>query len=310
MIVHKRDRVILVADDEPIIRDVIVRKITSAADFKVIEAEDGLDALDKLKANKVDLLITDIKMPRLSGIELLTEIRKSGLDTPVIIITGYGTLNDAIEALRLGAMNFIKKPFHTNELLGIIDRVFTIYEEKVYLKDIVPYVEAHSARLDFPNDHSLFQGVITYANELIKNCWPEYTSGALDVKVCLYEALLNAYEHGNLEITSKEKEDLLERETSYYERVLEEREKREAFRSRRIALDFDIDTEKVVISVEDEGNGFDIRNIPDPTDPENLMKNLGRGILLITSIMSDVSFNEKGNRITMKLLRRKLEANG
>jgi DNA-binding response OmpR family regulator len=297
--------VILIADDEAIIRDIIKRKITAATDFSVLEAEDGLDALEKLKAEKIDLVITDIKMPRMTGIELLSEIRRTGLDTPVIIITGYGTLNDAIEALRLGALNFIKKPFHTNELLSVIDRVFTVYEEKVFLKDILPFVQSQTAHLLLPNDHSLFQGAISYVNELIKTCWTEYVSGAVDAKICLYEALLNAFEHGNLEITSQEKEAVLDRDQSSYEQFLSDRVNQEPYCYRGIDLKVQIDTEKAVITITDEGPGFDVKSLPDPTDPENIMRNLGRGILLITSIMSDVQFNESGNAVTMTMNRRR-----
>ena len=301
----KREKKILVVDDEAVIRDIIKRKLISATDFSVVEAEDGYDALERLREGKIDLIITDIKMPRMSGIELLAEIRRLGLDTPVIIITGYGTLNDAIDALRLGALNFIKKPFHTNELLGVIDRVFTVFEEKVFLKDVLPFVNSQTAHLVLPNDHMLFQGVISYANEIVKTSWPEYVTGAVDVKICLYEALLNAYEHGNLEISSQEKEAILEKDPGSYEDFLFERAKQAPYCERKIDVRATIDTAKAVFRITDEGPGFNVKSLPDPTDPDNIMRNLGRGILLITSMMSDVSFNESGNALTMTMNRRR-----
>ena len=299
-----RDKVILVVDDESLVRDIISRNISSSTDYSVLEAEDGFIALDKLKNNKIDLLITDIKMPRMTGIELLGEIRRIGLDTPVIIITGFGTLNDAIVALRLGALNFIMKPFRTNELLSVIDKVLTASEEKVSLSGIIPFIKSQTTSVILPNDHTMFQGVISYVNELVKTCWQEYISGAVDIKVCLYEALLNAYEHGNLEVNSNEKEQMLERDPNHYENFLINRMKIEPYASRKIHLNVDINAERAIFSVEDEGYGFNVSGLPDPTAIDNLIKNLGRGILLIKSIMSEVVYNEKGNKVTMTMIRR------
>lgn len=303
---QKRQKTILIADDEAMIKDIIRRKLHAATDFAVIEAVDGQDALEKLGKHKIDIVITDIKMPRMTGIELLGEMRKAGFDIPVIVITGYGTLNDAIEALRLGAANFVKKPFKANELLSVIDKVFTVHEEKVFLRDIVPFITEQNAELLLPNDHHLFQGAITFANEVLRNCWPEYISSLLDVKICIYEALLNAFEHGNLEITSAEKEVALNKDPLGYEKFLSERSRREPFADRKIGLKFHVNCDIAEFVIRDEGKGYDFRSLPDPTDPENLMKNYGRGLLLIRSIMDDVKFNEAGNEITMTITREKI----
>lgn len=301
-----RQKKILVVDDEDIIRSIIKRKIIAATDFAIEEAIDGKDALEKLQASQFDLIITDIKMPRMTGLELIAAMRASGIDSPVIIITGYGTLNDAIEAIRLGAVNFVKKPFQTNELLGVIDRVFTIHEEKVSMRDVVQFITGQGVTLSLPNDHLLFQGAIAFVNEVVKGSWPEYAKSAIDLKICVYESLLNALEHGNLEIPSDEKENLLEESTESYEEYVEERRFQEPYASRKILLELNIESDKLTISVEDDGSGFDHEDLPDPTDPENLMKNLGRGILLIQNMMDEVEFNDAGNRITMTLLRQSL----
>ncbi len=303
---QKRQKTVLIADDEAMIKDIIRRKLLAATDFGVVEAENGRDALEKLAENKIDLVITDIKMPVMTGIELLGEMRKAGFDIPVIVITGYGTLNDAIEALRLGAANFIKKPFQANELLSVIDKVFTVHEEKVFIRDIVPFITAQNAEMELPNDHHLFQGVITFANELLRHTWPEYVSSLLDVKICIYEALLNAFEHGNLEITSADKEDALSRDPLGYEKFLTERTRQPEFANRKINVRFKVDSEVAVFNIKDEGKGFDFDSLPDPTDPENLMRNYGRGLLLIRSIMDDVEFTENGTLISMKITREKI----
>jgi YesN/AraC family two-component response regulator len=302
----QRGKEILVVDDEEIIREIIRRKIVSATDVSVRDAVDGLDALEKLAEHPVDLVITDIKMPRMNGLELITAMRERGIDTPVIIVTGYGTLNDAIEAIRLGAVNFVKKPFQTNELLSVIDRVFSIYEEKFHMKDVVPYVGSHEVCFALPNDQKLFQGVIAYVNESIRNTWPECSPNMVDIKISMYEALLNAFEHGNLGISSSEKEKLLSESPESYEKFIAERASKPPYSDRKIKIELKIDSSKLTLAIEDEGDGFDHASLPDPTDPENLMKHLGRGVLLMRNIMTDVKYVGKGNRLILGMERSKL----
>src|SRR4030042_6838070 len=106
---------ILVVDDEEIIRDVIASKIQKSLAYDVVQASNGVTALRSIEEAAPDLIITDIKMPEMDGIELLGEIRKRHLNVPVIILTGYGTLEDAVSAIRLGAKGFIQKPFDINQ---------------------------------------------------------------------------------------------------------------------------------------------------------------------------------------------------
>ena len=85
--------------------------------------QDPLKALEHFRNQGADLLITDLRMPGIDGIDLLSEIRKQDRDVPAIVITAYSTVDAAINALRLGAVDFLKKPFDMRELLSLVDRV-------------------------------------------------------------------------------------------------------------------------------------------------------------------------------------------
>lgn len=106
---------VLVVDDEPIVCH-SVRKILSKQSCAVEEAFDVDVALRKMKLNKYDLVILDLKMPKRSGIEVLQSIREQYPDVPVVMVSGYASIETAIEATRLGAFNFIPKPFTPDEL--------------------------------------------------------------------------------------------------------------------------------------------------------------------------------------------------
>lgn len=107
---------ILIIDDEAAIRSAL-KEILEYEDFTVREAEDGASGLRALEKESFDLIFCDIKMPRMDGLEVLEKIREKGIDTPVVIITGHGSVETAVEALKKGAYDFIQKPLDLNRIL-------------------------------------------------------------------------------------------------------------------------------------------------------------------------------------------------
>lgn len=125
---------ILIIDDERSIRRAL-REILEFEEYQVYEAENGQEGLDLLKANQYDLVFCDIKMPILDGMEVLEAIKKTEIDTPFIMISGHGTIETAVEAIRKGAFDFIEKPLDLNRILVTLrnanDRVSLVEETKV-----------------------------------------------------------------------------------------------------------------------------------------------------------------------------------
>ncbi len=107
---------ILVVDDEKSIRNTL-KDILENENFEVVLAEDGLEALDKLDLGPFDVILCDIKMPQMDGIELLDKIKEREPDAVVVMISGHGTIDTAVEAIKKGAFDFISKPLDLNRLL-------------------------------------------------------------------------------------------------------------------------------------------------------------------------------------------------
>ena len=107
---------ILVVDDEAAIRRTL-REILEYEDFAVDEAVDGKEALEKAKASRYDLILLDVKMPKMDGLEVLSSLSNDQPEVPVIMISGHGTVETAVEATKLGAYDFIEKPPDLNRLL-------------------------------------------------------------------------------------------------------------------------------------------------------------------------------------------------
>ncbi len=107
---------ILVVDDEPSIRRTL-REILEFEEFEIDEAEDGEEALRKVRENRYDMMLLDIKMPKRDGMEVLQIVSKEAPELPVVMISGHGTIETAVEATKLGAYDFIEKPPDLNRLL-------------------------------------------------------------------------------------------------------------------------------------------------------------------------------------------------
>jgi DNA-binding NtrC family response regulator len=110
---------VLIADDDPSVRG-LLRTLLSRRGYSVIEAEDGAVAIEKLSACPVDVVITDLVMPRANGFEVLRRARERQPKTPVVMLTAEGSIRDCVEAMRAGAFNFLTKPFHPNDLEEVV----------------------------------------------------------------------------------------------------------------------------------------------------------------------------------------------
>jgi two-component system nitrogen regulation response regulator NtrX len=112
-------KTILVADDEKGIRDTL-KRLLEYDRYRVVLAEDGLEALRKAESDVVDLVLLDIKMPGMDGMEVLSRLHQTQPELPVVIISGHGTIQTAVDATRLGAFDFIEKPIDADRILLVI----------------------------------------------------------------------------------------------------------------------------------------------------------------------------------------------
>jgi two-component system, NtrC family, nitrogen regulation response regulator NtrX len=130
---------ILLVDDDASIRRTL-RDILEFEDFEVIEATDGLDCLVKIKQNSFDVILMDIKMPKMDGMEAIEKIQSLQPDIPVIMISGHGNIDTAVEAVKKGAFDFIQKPPDLNRLLitirNALDKSSLISEKKVLQRKV------------------------------------------------------------------------------------------------------------------------------------------------------------------------------
>src|SRR5213596_3495350 len=112
---------LLIADDDPGLRESLERTLTREG-FRVILASDGRGALERLQGGGIDLVVTDLKMPGLTGIEVLRAAKAIAPDVDVILLTAFGTVEEAVKAMKDGAYDFLTKPFRREQLIKLIDK--------------------------------------------------------------------------------------------------------------------------------------------------------------------------------------------
>ncbi|KIQ20887.1 sigma-54 dependent transcriptional regulator [Flavobacterium sp. MMLR14_040] len=132
---------ILIIEDEAAIRRVLVKILSEENDtYQVDEAEDGAAGLDKIKNNDYDLVLCDIKMPKMDGVEVLEEVKKIKPEIPMVMISGHGDMETAIHTMRLGAFDYISKPPDLNRLLNTVrnalDKKQLVVENKILKKKV------------------------------------------------------------------------------------------------------------------------------------------------------------------------------
>lgn len=285
---------ILVVEDSPT-QAVEIEFVLQEAGYTVTRAPDGAAALAAIEADPPDLVLTDLHMPRKNGLELTEAVRRGYPQVPVVLMTADGTEDIAARALRQGASSYIPKNRLQQDLLYTIGELAkSLLSRKAEGRVIDALTESQST-FRFGNDHEFVDQLVAHLERDLRNMDYGDETGVFRIVLALKEALLNAIDHGNLELDSSMRDE----SSDGYHELGDERKLLEPYRDRRVNVVSRISPTQVTFVIRDEGPGFDPSTVPDPTDPENLLRAHGRGLMLIQSFMDDVSFNETGNEITL-----------
>jgi|JI10StandDraft_1071094.scaffolds.fasta_scaffold113164_2 two-component system C4-dicarboxylate transport response regulator DctD len=153
MVIVSMQKTLLIVDDESDIRETLAETLKSLG-AKIFLAKDGLEALGLIQAHKIMAIISDVNMPVMKGTELLRKIRELGYLTPFVILTAYGDKKMALEALRLGAFDFIDKPWSIEKLVSVTEKILEIGNEIMFWesevdiqRSVFNYQDENSQRL-------------------------------------------------------------------------------------------------------------------------------------------------------------------
>jgi len=260
--------------------------------YEVILAETGNEGIEKFREFLPDIVISDMRLPDKNGNIVVKEIKEINKDVPIIIITGFSDKQLILSAMRNGALDLLKKPFKPKDLRYLINKIDTLFR-KIKFKLSSSFVQWEKRELRILNDIYIISPVVNFIFSNI-----DYVSdGVSFMKNGLQELLINAVEHGNLNISYEEKQDLLEQ--GDYNAHLKEKAAQPEYRDKYVTIKVFSTPDYLKVIIEDMGTGFDPSCIPDPQNPENFLKEHGKGILMAMHAYDKVDYNEVGNCVTL-----------
>lgn len=282
----------LVVDDEEAVRNYLQR-VAEAEGFETAAAEDGEAGWGAYGESRPDLVLTDVRMPRLDGLGLLERVRAEDRETVVVVLTGHDEPEYAREALRLGASNFLRKPVLHTDLVLLLRKYAEVIRHRRLRLEIGAMVSQRSLTMRLDNRMELPPRVADFlVRELGDRFDPDEQLG---IHLGLVELLSNAIEHGNLGITFEEKCAAMEAGPDALADLRRRRLADPARARRRVAVQFSQNDEFCEWIISDEGEGFDAKRFIRQAEGENLLACNGRGILLSMFHFDELEYIGRGN---------------
>ena len=254
-------RRILVVDNHDELR-VLLGKVLRELGHEVVVTGERDEALAREDLDQFDLVISDLTEAEVNGAPI------SELQRKHLVVSAEANQPDIIKSFKMGAANYLRLPYNKDELREIVEQ--TLSYKLRYVDDPTLLSHVHEKiEFELPSDLALMNGVLQYLHERVSKLGlikPERSN----LFIALDEAFVNAVKHGN-------KND----------------------HNKLLRITAELSPKEACFTVEDEGEGFNVQDIPDPCDPANLFRTSGRGVLLIYNIMDEVEYNAQGNRVKM-----------
>jgi CheY-like chemotaxis protein len=263
--------------------------------FQADMAGNGVEALAALQRQLPNIVLTDLMMPEMDGLELVTQIRRLYPGLPVVLLTAHGSEEVAVKALRSGAASYVPKKNLDRDLYRTLENVLAHCRTAKTDDRFSGRLTATRSEFVLGNDAQWIGPLVCRLQHELVRLQLFDESSQMRIGMAVREALANAIEHGNLEASSQ----LRETDDVAYQRLLAERRIAAPYRDRRLFVAAEQSRDGVTYRIRDEGPGFNRAALPDPTDPANLERVSGRGLLLIHAFMDEVVHNTTGNEITM-----------
>lgn len=285
---------ILVVDDSAEAREVAGECLRDHG-MTPLFAENGRQALRTVEDNPPDAVLTDLHMPEMDGLQLVKYLRREHSSVPVVLMTSRGSEGAAVEALKAGALSYVPKKDLRGSLCDAMGMVVAAVEGKRHREKARTMLEHSEARFVLGYELDAPAALVSHLQTNLEQLNFGDETAMFQVSTALAEAFTNAIDHGNLELDSA----LREQGPDRYDELRQERARESPYRDRRAHVTERITSDSVTYVVRDEGKGFDVSSIPDPRDPQCLLRTSGRGLMLIRTFMDNVTFNEVGNEVTM-----------
>jgi CheY-like chemotaxis protein len=290
---------VLLVEDSPT-QAVEMRMLLEEGRHEVRHAANGKLALDVLADATMDIVVTDLEMPEMNGLELVETMRLEYAHIPAILVTARGSEELASQALQKGAAGYVPKN-HLQSLLNdtIVD-VLGVIRTDASFAHLISKLTRNVFEFELPNDAELISPLVGLLMQVVAGM--ELIGGA-DMNrlgVAIEHALVNAMYRGNLQlgpsVTPAHHAIIYDDATSD---LIERRKQETPYKDRMVFVTAIASREEIRIVIRDQGNGFDTSKVPEAVHADLFAAESGKGLVLMKSFADELSFNETGNEVTM-----------
>ena len=283
---------ILVVDDTAVDRRLAGGLLEKATNLDVRYAENGSAALTEIDREPPDVVLTDLQMPEMDGLQLVTKITSEYPEIPVVLMTAHGSETIAAQALANGAASFVAKSDLAESLVDTVMQILAMNETDQRYRRLIQCSTKTEFEFQLKNDPQLIEPLVDLVQQIVGSMNVCDSTTRVRLGVALENALSNAMIRGNLQIASSDNH-IVDRD------LVAERLDQAPYRDRQVFVSTCISRDKVEFVVRDEGPGFDTRTVPQSGDPDSFRDGCGRGLVLIKTFMDEVEFDKTGNEIRM-----------
>jgi DNA-binding response OmpR family regulator len=262
-----RPRRVLVADEPDGCRQLVDFLLQN--NYLAVGKHEGRQALSAFREGFFDLVILDVELPGIGGMQLLRAIKEINPRVPIIMTNTKSQVETAVAALKAGAENFFAKPLNRDSLLKVLEQALSISAKRLGVSTFAGQ-SRQKTYLRCPSRSELIADVVFLASQSAISM--NFARNDLDnnVKLAMVEAITNSMEHAHQWEAGK-----------------------------LVDIIIDVSSTAFRIIIQDQGEGFDYMRERDPTDPENIVRERGRGLFLINAIMDEVRYSKGGSRLEM-----------
>jgi CheY-like chemotaxis protein len=290
---------VLVVDDSAVDRRFVGGLLQRETQYLVEFAEDGADALAKIRQAAPDVIVTDLQMPNRNGLELVSAVRLHHAGIPIILMTGHGSEGLAVEALQRGAAGYVPKPQLGESLLDAVSQALSLAQADHTYERLIACLQECAFDFELDNDPDLVDALVDLIQQMAAGMRLTDATGRFRLGAAIKEAVQNALYRGNLELTYEQAMDVRGELSDELMQLVLERRMTSPYCDRRVLVQVRMNLQAATFIVRDGGNGFKNANRLPSAGPGALETKGGRGLVLMRAFMDQVTFNDQGNEVTL-----------
>lgn len=283
---------VLVVDDAIVDQKIAGGLLEASGMFQVVYANGGTQAMETIDRQRPDVVLTDLQMPDVDGLQLVTSIAEQYPGIPVVLMTAYGSENVAAESLAAGAASFVPKTMLSEHLLATVMQVLATYDSEAKYRRLASCATKTDFEFRLLNELDLIDPLVDMIQEIACSHGFCKQRDRANLGIGLEAAIANAMVRGNLEMNRDDFPVATPEITS-------ERSALAAYADRRVYFRASITPEVATFFIRDDGSGFDVAATVDSDHADAASGESGRGLMLMNSLMDEVTFNKRGNEVTL-----------